>query len=553
MAALAKLIYVEADEEITELVDRLRTLQSEVGVTLVIPDGPRALLSPMSFRLLKRYAQSYGIELSVVSADPKIQSLSLETGFTTFGSVEAREQGLEIHRPGSLESPEVAQALAASRPPPRPPVRDQASSGPPKPAIPAVASRPIVSAPPSRPAPSPAGFLQDRSRQAGPQLPRPVFAAAGLVVLLAILVAGLYFPTATVTLSVAGTKLEANTQLVGAPNLPAGAADRFQTKALEATASQSAQGTATGQKQVPATFAFGEVVFSVKDCSSESDCSSGRPGVITPIRMGVAVSTADGKVYTTQKPADLRGPTDAVRVQVGALNRTGSLGNTGAGTIRFIGSQHPREITVDNPTAITTGTDARSTTVIQDSDINVAKQALVDQLAPRVQNDLNAKAAGLHLVPESIKTEPSLTTDAKVGDPATNFNITVTATGRAAAFDDAAVRKLLAGAVQRKVPAGQELTDNPIETSYKVASTSADGTVTLDGHAQAFTRPMFSAGDIRAKVKGQSPAKARSRLQQVPGVVDVAIRQRPLALPWLPRFSSRIFIRVQEASVNLTK
>jgi len=35
---LAKLLYVEADEEITDLVDRLRDLSLEDEVTFVVPD-----------------------------------------------------------------------------------------------------------------------------------------------------------------------------------------------------------------------------------------------------------------------------------------------------------------------------------------------------------------------------------------------------------------------------------------------------------------------------------------------------------------------------------
>jgi len=525
---LAKLIYVEADEEITELVDRLRTLQTEEAVTLVIPESPKALQSPMSFRLLKRYAQNFGIQLNVVSGDSRIRALSLESGFSTFASVEAYDRGVEVHRAGSLEAPETADVLAA----------------PYHPAIPAT-PRAIVSAPARRPVPTPAAFSEERptaGRQAGPTAPRlrrPFVVGAGLVMLLAILAGAFYLPTATVMLSVAGTKVEVNPKLVGAAAVQAGATDRFQTKALDATASQQAQVTATGQKQVAAVFATGAVVFSNSAKSSP---------VIFPKGTYVQTGGGSGIRFVTQQDSDAVDPgASSKSVPVLAL-RSGQSGNVPANSITVVLPLNP-DYGVTNPQPTFGGAD-RSATVIQDSDITTAKQALVDQLTTRVQNDLNGKVAGLHLVPESLKIDSTVASDAKVGDQVTNFNITVTVTGKASAFDDAAVRKLLAGAVEGKVPKGQQLTEDPIATSYNVAAASPDGNITLDGHAQAFARPIFNVAAIRSQIKGKSPGSARASVQHLPAVVDVLVRQQPISLPWLPPFSSRIFIRVQEASVN---
>ena len=77
MKTLAKLLYVEADEEITDLVDRLRDLSLEDEVTFVVPERARALQSAMSFRLLKRYADSYGKRVNLVSGDPRLAQEAL--------------------------------------------------------------------------------------------------------------------------------------------------------------------------------------------------------------------------------------------------------------------------------------------------------------------------------------------------------------------------------------------------------------------------------------------------------------------------------------------
>ncbi|TMB62198.1 MAG: hypothetical protein E6J51_11545, partial [Chloroflexi bacterium] len=116
MKTLAKLLYVEADEEITDLVDRLRDLSLEDEVTFVVPDRARALQSAMSFRLLKRYADSYGKRVNLVSGDARLQAMALEAGFTAYPTLAAYDSGSEVHQPGSVEESRPVTAATAAPP-----------------------------------------------------------------------------------------------------------------------------------------------------------------------------------------------------------------------------------------------------------------------------------------------------------------------------------------------------------------------------------------------------------------------------------------------------
>src|SRR5205823_1275664 len=110
---LAKLLYVEADEEITDLVDRLRDLSLEDEVTFVVPERARALQSAMSFRLLKRYADSYGKRVNLVSSDARLQAMSLEAGFAAYPSLAAYDSGTEVHNPELVGEPAAPPPPAA--------------------------------------------------------------------------------------------------------------------------------------------------------------------------------------------------------------------------------------------------------------------------------------------------------------------------------------------------------------------------------------------------------------------------------------------------------
>jgi hypothetical protein len=529
MKTLAKLVYVEPDEEVTDVIDRLRELQGEQAVTLVLPDGARALHSPMSFRLVKKYAQAYRLQVSVVSSETRLQALSLESGFPTYASVQAVDRGQEILQPGAVVAAEEA-----------PPAEVEPVSAVPE--FEAVSSRPVLSAPPRR---MPFGGVPllrvPRLRERLQEHRRPLYIGAGVLAAVAFLAGILYLPAATVTIAVQGTKLDADVQLAGAPGTQAAGATQFTTQPFTVTESQQAQGTATGQKAIPAVPATGSVTFTYNCfvfCSPYVD-----------IPRGVVVRTSDGsKSYTTDK--DLHVPLKGSASVGVTAAQPGLGGNADPHTVKQI-DQKPQDLTVDNPSPIGGGADARTATVISDADSATASQALLDILNPKVQSELNQKTGSLHLVQESLAIDHTATMDHHVGDelPAATptFNITMTVTGKATAFNDAAVRQLIQHALQGKIPAGQQLSEEPVNTSYEVVSASADGKVTLTGHARGFVRPVFSLADIRARLKGRSPNSARPLLSGLPSVVDVNVRQ-DLPLPWLPFFASRIMVKVQEAT-----
>jgi len=106
---------------------------------------------------------------------------------------------------------------------------------------------------------------------------------------------------------------------------------------------------------------------------------------------------------------------------------------------------------------------------------------------------------------------------------------------------------MLRDALQRKVPSGSQLTDNP-KTTYDPTGATADGNITINGHAAGSYTPVFLETAIRAHLKGKTPSNARAFLQSLPNVVDARITESPFGLPWLPLFTSRISLRVQEVT-----
>ena len=547
MKTLAKLLYVEADEEITDLVDRLRDLSLEDEVTFVVPERARALQSAMSFRLLKRYADSYGKRVNLVSGDPRLQAMALEAGFMAFPSLAAYDGGSEVHQPGGVaESHPVAAATLAPAAPAAPATTVQAGSpagGGPRGVT--TLNRPreasVMSGTPRRTPPPP-------SQRAASGLPlrvyRPYLIAAGVLVVLGLIAGIIYLPTATATLMVSGTPIKQDVTLLGVPGAASGSGNQFATQAFHAEDSQTFPGVPTGQKQVDAVKATGQVVFTMY-CSGFF-CPSGSISVGS----GTDVSTADGKHYVTQKSVKIPAPRGSASVAVTAV-QGGAGANTDRHTIRNITDNQNDNLSVDNTDAISNGADARTATIIQDSDINSIKDAYSRDAIPKVTDQLNSKAQSLKLILVGQGVQATVTSDHKAGEEVTGFTVTVKVAGDGVAFDEKVIKQMLKAALERKISQGSQLTAN-VTTSYDAIDAKADGHITLNGHASGFYTPVFLQNAIRGYLKGMSPAKAHAFLQSLPNVVDARVTQSPYGLPWLPLFSSRITLKIQEVSSNPT-
>ena len=86
MSETPTLIYLEADDEVTTVVRRLRQVEGE-RVVLVAPGRSRATSSVVALRLLARLGEEAGVTIAV-AGDALTRSLAAEAGLDTYASVE---------------------------------------------------------------------------------------------------------------------------------------------------------------------------------------------------------------------------------------------------------------------------------------------------------------------------------------------------------------------------------------------------------------------------------------------------------------------------------
>src|SRR3979490_380293 len=95
-------IYVETEEEIPEVVERLRRFNGE-DTMLVLPMRSRIGQSRFNFQLLRNYAARMGKRVTVVCDDPAVQRMAAESGFPVFGAIGPDGEGIASE--GELPTP----------------------------------------------------------------------------------------------------------------------------------------------------------------------------------------------------------------------------------------------------------------------------------------------------------------------------------------------------------------------------------------------------------------------------------------------------------------
>ena len=82
-----KILYLEIDEEVTSIIDRMRSVSNE-EIVLVIPHRATLLQSIVNLKLLKRQAEKFEKNMAIVTQDKTGRNLSSQIGITVYSDIE---------------------------------------------------------------------------------------------------------------------------------------------------------------------------------------------------------------------------------------------------------------------------------------------------------------------------------------------------------------------------------------------------------------------------------------------------------------------------------
>lgn len=501
----AQPIYLDAEEEISELIDRLRQTPA-ADVPVVVPSRSRIGQSRFSFRLLRDYARQFGKRISIVSPDPAVQQLAADSGFDAFAALD--EVGLPVEEAPVLALAGVGAAAAAVTAP-----RAHQAAAPP------ATRTPKLTMTPQRRLPS-----TDAGGAWG-----VLYAGAGIVVLVALILAAVLVPSASITLTARAQQLTDTTSIVAAPN-----SAPVKVRTVTASKDLSQQFPATGVKQTPAVASSGSEAIS-------NSC----PTSTWHLQQGQIVSTAPGgggTQFVLQTNVDVGSVPQAVPILAVV---PGAAGNVGAGTVTYIYNNIGAKagcLTASNPAATAGGADEVKATFVSQGDLSGAEGALATQLQTALQAALATQAASSEKLVDTVSYTHTFAADHAANDNVKFFDATVSETATAAVYNVDDVKTALRADLAKQVPSGFALTDNPIQSDFRVSDATADGHITFKGTARGYVAPKLDFQRIRSRLLGSSTASARIYLQTLP-IESAAVSEKPLSLPLLPVLASRINIK----------
>jgi hypothetical protein len=564
---MSKVLYIEPDDEITDLVEKIRRSGEEQELVFVLPHRTKVLQSSLNLRLLQQYSRSFVKHTAIVSGDPRVQQLAKSAGFPTYASVQAYERGVEVVRPHPAADPlpgldeedpaasdglrgfGAAAAGAGVAATLTEPAWAPAVDGPDSPV------RTLDRAlPPRRTGPPPLPKRPGRDRR------RALYFLAAAVFVVGLLLLFLVAPSATVTLTLAATPVTANNPIQGTTDANLSASPDHILTVVESTdQAASFQAKPSGQKTLPATAASTQLVLQT-DLKNVADFTipkgtefdtSGSPQL-------KFYATADTVVHFGDPDSSGKANSNQVPVQDGTPQ---AQGNAGANTItqwpgnpcgpngQYKGVCTSSDLTVTNPQAAAGGADAKQVTTANGSDLAAWGKQVEDlkaQVTDKAKKDLDAKAGpGKQVAVDPGGSGLTLSYDLpampKVDEQFATTNMNVAVHGKGAYYNPADIKKVVADDLKAQVPQGEALAENANIPDPKVSQASDDGTVIFTVSASGFSQPVIDVQGLKDRFTGKSETDVKRISRELIGspLKDVTIDHH-IWFFVLPYFSGRI-------------
>ncbi len=555
----AEIIYLEADAEITDAIDKLKSAKGD-AVKIVVPARSSLLQSAVNLKLLKKAAKDHGKEMALVTNDKTAQYLAGGVGLAVAASLKAEPripEGIkEDVRPDIVE-PDPDEELEART---EKPSKGKESSG----KEPKSSSKDKDSKPKSAETAEEAviakraigeghdaetlGTEELAQKKAKAKVPnynafqKKLLVAAGIfaAVVVAIILM-ITLPTAKLTVLAKADKLAINSPFVidatAAQSDPSSLTYAGQKVTLQKSLTQNF--TATGKKDV-GTKATGNVTLSN---ASNSD----------PITVPAGtVLSSTGKNFTlnsstTIPGAKLQGGKIVPGKTTGGITAAANGDTYNLGTTTFSVAGYNDSVTATGSTA---GGTSKTVTVVTQADIDGAKQQAVDAAATGSKDELMAKVNKKDVVFDDTFTTSvdSVASSAPVDTEASNGTVTVKVTYSVFTATTATMNSLLDTLAKDALPKGdQQLYQNGLDDAqYTLVKTISDTRVQLNVATSAYYGQKIDKEQIAKDTAGKSKKDVTSIVQKAnPSVVSTQVESNPSLMPNMPAISSHITVIIK--------
>ncbi|QQG50351.1 MAG: hypothetical protein HZB70_02140 [Candidatus Berkelbacteria bacterium] len=548
-------VYLEPDEEITSVIDKL-TKAGGGKIGIVVPKNSTLFQSLVNLKLLAKQAKESNKEVVIITGNKVGQRLAAQVGIEAYASLgtvrevpkpssptvqpattkdEALPDGTPIHRyvPPTVIGGEKTEAPEQ---PVEAPIEEAIEAEPPQPAPEPVAvekeetvqeitpSEPVQIIPqdraPAEELPAIISRTPTARREFNFQMPWKSLIAAGILLILAFGITYVLLPKATVTVTLPA-KAVAQTLTLNAKTVADSEATSVVGNLLVAEKSLTKAVTATGKKDI-GTKATGTVPF--KNCEDSNAHA---------VAAGSKV-TASGKTFTTNS---------AATIPAGSFSGGGSVCNSSSVNIAITASEAGEGYNLANVsfavnglssrisgTGSTSGGTTKQVTVLTKEDVDKAYAELEKQALDEAKAELTTKAAGQTLLDGAINQNiKERSVDKKVDDQTDTATAKLVAELSAIVFDKEVAKAKLKEALEAQVEEGKRLeVPEGSEPAIAFKSYSEDKTVlSFEIAGGGYGVADISKNDISSSIRHKTSSAAEAALKDNYEASEVKISMSP--------------------------
>lgn len=550
-------IYIDIDDEITAIIDKVRASSGKV-VALVLPKRATTLQSIVNMKLLKRAGEESKKNLVLVTTESGLMPLAGAVGLHVAKTPTSRpeipvgpdgisgdeEQVDEIEfddeaAPATAETAgdKPIGALAGAAAMPVPPAKPQAESGIETLELDNVDPAPAVATASKKPK------TPKNKKLAVPNFDRfRILLIAGVGVLIALLVFGYLaiavLPKATIAIKTNASTINTDVDFTLSSSATSlnESSNTVPAKQVQTQKTLTGNAPATGQKN-NGDKASGSVTMTL--CTTN-------PGAVNPISSGTGVSS-NGKTYITQESATFQYVGNcsggfrfrASDVDIKAQNGGASYNVSNA------------EFKVSGRSDITaTGSASGGTddiqTVISQGDIDAAKAKIAfDDNAAKDELTEQLESQNLYPVKATFNVgTPTAANSASVGDEASSVTVTQTITYTMLGAKESDIKTLIDNDIKDQIDTSKQgiLSQGINDSAFKLKEVTSTG-ASMNLQTTAEVGPSIDTAEIAQNAAGKKANEIKSDLLSNPDVTEVDVKMSPFWVSKAPK-ASKITVTV---------
>lgn len=534
---MKKVIYIEADEEITSVISRIKRTK-EPKIALVVPKGSIILGSIVNLKMLKRHEKKHGKEISIITTDRTGRHLASQVGFEAMHSLD--EKGIEAEKEelSSSAGPRIefkrdteTQKVTGKEDAPEITFKEIKDDTMPEKAL----GESVKESQPK------AGQSKAGKKRLS-KLARGMLLGFGILGFIAGVLAVLFvLPKAVIYISPRAEELREEVGLevkTGAKETSA-----LSGEVVETTQELSKNYPATGKKNV------GEKAKGTITVYNEWDSNA------QPLVAGTRFLSSDGKTFKTTQAVNVPGTTvQAGKIVPGTANvnveaqEPGEAYNIGSSNFTIPGLPQDKQAKIYGKSSqAMSGGFTKEVKVVSKKDIEDAQNNLSEELEKKAKEELTKKSQGKKILEAAFKEEViEEMLSQKEGQEAEEFSLKQKKNFWTIGFDENEAKDRIISKIKETLPQNKEIVEDKLENvEYKVVDITKENGLSLSVSVTAYTTEKLELSKAKLDIPGKNKEEVVQYFKQKEEIMDVKVNFWPFWVKKVPLNRGRIEIKIE--------